>query len=124
MSNSTRKSRVSKKSLRHTIHKHLVDVGFTQNCRGYYIAGDVSKQKIRDLHAQQRRQNLSENLDFIQTHGPELAKSFASGHSLDPAAIDPELVEVTAGSPESRLFRFACLLWSVPVSQGFGRRLR
>lgn len=124
MNKAKRKSRITKKLLRETIHEHLVEIGFTQNCRGYCIAGDVSKQKIRDLHAQQRRQNLAENLNFIQTHGSELAKSFASGHSLVSNAIDPELVEVSAGSAESRLFRFACLLWSVPVSQGFGRRLR
>ncbi len=29
-----------------------------------------------------------------------------------------------ADTIESELFRYACLLWSVPVSQGFGRRVR
>jgi hypothetical protein len=43
---------------------------------------------------------------------------------VDPSAIDPELVEVKSGTLEARLFRLASLLWSVPVSQGFGRRLR
>jgi len=50
--------------------------------------------------------------------------NFATGKNVDPESIDPELVEVKSGSKESRLFRFACLLWSVPVSQGFGRRMR
>ncbi len=86
--------------------------------------GELSKQKIRDLHAAQRQDVLKRNLPFIEAYGPELVEYFATGRQVDPASIDPELVEVTAESLESRLFRFACLLWSVPVSQGFGRRLR
>jgi hypothetical protein len=50
--------------------------------------------------------------------------NFATGRQIDPESIEPELIEVKPESNESRLFRFACLLWSIPVSQGFGRRLR
>ena len=51
-------------------------------------------------------------------------KHFADGNPLDPAKIEPEIIEVSPGSDEARLFRFATLLWSIPVSRGFGRRLR
>jgi hypothetical protein len=101
-----------------------VSLGFSKNCDGYFIDEELTKQKIRDLHAAQRLDVLERNRTFISAHGPELADHFATGRQIDPASIDPELVEVTAESLESRLFRFACLLWSVPVSQGFGRRLR
>jgi hypothetical protein len=84
----------------------------------------LTKQKIRDLHAAQRLQLLEQNRSFIEIHGPELSKHFATGKQVDPASIDPELIEVSSETFESRLFRFACLLWSVPVSQGFGRRIR
>ena len=53
-----------------------------------------------------------------------MIKHFAAGRDVNPTAIDPEIVEVKPESIDSRLFRFASLLWSVPVSQGFGRRLR
>ena len=86
--------------------------------------GELTKQKIRDLHAAQRLDVLEQRRAFVEIHGSELAEHFASGNQVDPALIDPELVEVTPESLDSRLFRFACLLWSVPVSQGFGRRLR
>ena len=57
-------------------------------------------------------------------YGSRLINNFADGNEVDPNAIVPEVIEVTSDSEESRLFRFACLLWSVPVSQGFGRRIR
>jgi hypothetical protein len=67
---------------------------------------------------------LQNNKEFIEQYGPELVMNFATGRQIDPESIDPELIEVKPESKESQLFRFACLLWSVPVSQGFGRRLR
>lgn len=111
-------------SLRDLIHTHLLSLGFSKNCDGYFVDGELSKQKIRDLHSTQRQELLEKNRPFIEKYGPELVDYFAEGKQVDPASIDPELTEVTADSLESRLFRFACLLWSVPVSQGFGRRLR
>lgn len=111
-------------ALKKTIHRHLLDLGFSKNCAGYYVDGEVTKQKIRDLHAMQRRDVLDLNLHFVEKYGPRLVDYFAIGRQVNPAAIDPELVEVKNDSVESRLFRFACLLWSVPVSKGFGRRLR
>jgi hypothetical protein len=111
-------------SIRDTIHSHLLSLGFSKNGAGYFIDGDLSKQKIRDLHSLQRMEVVERNRKFVQSHGSELINSLASGSQVNPACIDPELIEVAANSPESRLFRLACLLWSVPVSQGFGRRLR
>jgi len=106
------------------IHERLLDLGFTKNCKGYFVEGEISKQRIRDLHSMHRQEVLDQNKSFIATCRPELFKNFANGWEVDPARINPELIEVKADTTESRLFRLACLLWSVPVSQGFGRRLR
>lgn len=111
-------------SLEKDIHSHLLNLGFSKNGKGYFVDGDLTKQKIRDLHAAQRLEVLEQRRPFVERHGSELAEHFASGDQIDPESIDPQLVQVTPDSLESRLFRFACLLWSVPVSQGFGRRLR
>lgn len=110
--------------LKEAVETHLVDLGFTKNCTGYYIDGDVSKEKIRDLHSLQRQELLDDQREFVEIYGRELVEHFATGRQIEPARIRPELVEVNAETFESRLFRFASLLWSVPVSQGFGRRLR
>ena len=111
-------------AVRRSVHRHLLDLGFSKNCKGYYIDGDLTKDKIRDLHSAQRLGLLKNNREFLETYGRDLVNHFATGRQIDPAAIEPELVEVSAGTEESRLFRMATLLWSVPVSQGFGRRLR
>ena len=111
-------------SLKSAIHDHLLNLGFSRNGSGYFVDGALTKQKIRNLHAAQRMDILERHRRFVETHGTELAEHFASGSQVDPGSIDPKLVPVTPGSLESRLFRFASLLWSVPVSQGFGRRLR
>ena len=110
--------------LRQAIHSHLLSLGFSRNGSGYFVEGVLTKQKIRNLHAAQRLDILERQRPFVEAHGFQLAKHFASGDQIDPTSIDPQLVQVTPDSLESRLFRFACLLWSVPVSQGFGRRLR
>ena len=111
-------------SLQRDIHRHLLSLGFSKNGSGYFVDGELTKQKIRNLHAAQRLGILEQRRAFVETHGSELAEHFASGNQVDPALIDPELVEVRPESLDSRLFRFASLLWSVPVSQGFGRRIR
>ena len=67
---------------------------------------------------------IDQNRAFVEEHRGTLEPCFASGCDIDPKRIEPELVEVKGKSFESRLFRFATLLWSVPVSNGFGRRLR
>ena len=110
--------------LQDVIHSHLTRLGFSKNGTGYYVEGQLTKQKIRDLHAAQRQDILIQRRSFIETHGATLIQQFANGCEIDADAIEPEVVEVKPDSLDSRLFRFACLLWSVPVSQGFGRRLR
>ena len=111
-------------SLKEAIHSHLLNLGFSKNGSGYFVDGVLTKQRIRDLHAAQRLDVLERRRPFVETHGFQLLEHFANGNQIDPTSIEPQLVQVTPDSLESRLFTFACLLWSVPVSQGFGRRLR
>ena len=111
-------------ALRRALEHHLTDLGFSKNGSGYRAPDDLSKQQIRDLHAGHRRDTLLSHREFIDDEGPSLSKHFADGNTLDPAKIEPELIEIFPGSAEARLFRFATLLWSIPVSRGFGRRLR
>ena len=111
-------------ALRRALETHLTDLGFSKNGNGYGAPEDLSKQQIRDLHAGHRRETLESHREFIDKEGPSLSEHFADGNALDPARIEPEIIEVSPGSTEARLFRFATLLWSVPVSRGFGRRLR
>lgn len=113
----------SVESLRESIDRHLRDLGFSRNCKGYFVNEELTKQKIRDIYASHRLETLRQNRPFVEAHGQELSDHFASGARVDPAAIRPKLIEVKNES-QARLFRFACMLWSIPVSRGFGRRMR
>jgi len=115
---------LSNTELQEAIHEQLKKLGFSKNGKGYVIEGQLTKQRIRDFHSKKRIEVLESNKAFIEQYGPDLVMNFATGRQVDPEAITPELIEVRPDSEESRLFRFACLLWSVPVSQGFGRRIR
>jgi hypothetical protein len=115
---------LSNSELHQAIHEQLKKLGFTKNGKGYVIEGQLTKQRIRDLHSRKRIEVLQNNKAFIEQYGPDLVLNFATGRQVNPEAISPELIEVKPDSEESRLFRFACLLWSVPVSLGFGRRIR
>ncbi len=115
---------LSNTELQEAIHEQLKKLGFSKNGKGYVIEGQLTKQRIRDFHSKKRIEVLQSNKAFIEQYGPDLVMNFATGRQVDPEAITPELIEVRPDSEESRLFRFACLLWSVPVSQGFGRRIR
>src|SRR6185312_10384480 len=71
-----------------------------------------------------RAEKIREERPFIKAHAAELLKFFASGTEIDPSRIKPRLELVEADSVQSDLFRFASLTWSVPVSAGYGRRMR
>ncbi len=85
----------------------------------------TTKESIRLLHTPQRRRRAALELANFRRNGPDLLQHFANGTDISPSSIRPRLVHI--GSPDSlegRLFRVATLLWSVPVSRGYGRRLR
>lgn len=83
-----------------------------------------SKDTLRRLHALAVRSRLERAQKGLQRHEPALLGRFAAGPEVDPARIQPRLVEVRRRAPEELLFRYACLHWSIPVSPGYGRRLR
>lgn len=53
-----------------------------------------------------------------------LLEYVASGNEVSVDQIKPRLVEVLPNSMEELLFRYLTLTWSIPVSSGYGRRLR
>ena len=57
-------------------------------------------------------------------HEKELLNFIADGSDVKPEAIQPRLHRVESGTLEELLFRYVRLHWSIPVSAGYGRRLR
>lgn len=81
------------------------------------------KEVARRLHAQQRARVLDKNAEFVKQWEDQLLTCFASGAEIDPASITPSVRPVVTDK-DAALFRYASLSWSVPVSQGYGRRTR
>ncbi len=111
-------------SLKRRLREHLKELGFSKDAEGLLAITDSTKDVIRTLHSSQRLDRITQNRAFIKANSTELLKHFANGREVDPAKMQPILRRVHAGTVESDLFRFAALTWSVPVSGGFGRRLR
>jgi len=115
---------ITKAALRVAAQNQFLRLGYSENGKGYFLPGQLTKQRVRDLHAPHRTERLDQERSFVMRCGHDLVKDFATGRQVNPELIEPELVEVASDTPEADLFRFATLLWSVPVSRGFGRRLR
>lgn len=109
-------------ALRAEIVYHLDSLGLTRSERTQPDADN--KEHIRAYHAAQRRDLRTRELAAIGKQVPKLLDHFADGQDVVPELIAPELVPVAAGTESGNLFRLASLLWSVPVSRGFGRRIR
>ena len=106
------------------VRRQLHSLGFRKSDGGALEIDRDDKEVVRRLHGPHRTDRLSSNADFLSHRAPRLLHHFASGRDINPAAIRPKLERVYAGTWQADLFRLAALTWSVPVSNGFGRRLR
>lgn len=111
-------------NLKRKLREHLQSLGFTKSLEGTLQAPGTGKDSIRSLHSFQRQERLLASQKFISLKCEKLMRFFASGKDIEPEKISPQLERVTAGTQNSDLFRLAALSWSVPVSNGYGRRLR
>jgi hypothetical protein len=111
-------------NLKRRLRKHLSSVGFKKGPEGCLEVSGSGKDVIRSLHRAQRNAHLREHRNFISERLPILIRHFASGTDLDPPRITPVIERIKSNTWQSDLFRLASLTWAVPVSNGFGRRLR
>ena len=111
-------------SLKRSLRAHLRQLGFTKDEAGDLVLPGVGKDMIRRMHRGQRRERLSAAQPFLARSLERALPFFADGAEIEPARISLRLRLVKSGTPEADLFRIATLTWSVPVSAGFGRRMR
>lgn len=110
--------------LKRRLLAHLRRLGFVKAGNGCLLPPSVSKRRLRVLHSYQRDERLRAEKEFVTSAWPRLKKFFAEGSEVDPERVSPRLELVKANTPQSELFRLASLTWSVPVSRGYGRRMR
>lgn len=111
-------------TLKRALRDHLRMLGFTKNDAGDLILPDGGKEVVRNLHRNQWREKMAAAQPLLKRALPKVLPHFANGAEIDPKKIKLRLLRVYSDTPEADLFRVATLTWSVPVSPGFGRRMR
>ncbi|GAB4232712.1 MAG: hypothetical protein OHK0028_08250 [Deltaproteobacteria bacterium] len=117
-------TRINAVDLRERIIRSLRAQGFRVRNGAVLPPKDLSKERIRELHETAVAHRIERARDGLFRVEKELLRRIASGHEVVPSRISPRLVEVLPDSEEELLFRYASLHWSIPVSSGYGRRLR
>jgi hypothetical protein len=110
--------------LKRNIRRHFTKLGFSKAGDGTLILPGEGKEVVRCLHRDQRAEKLAAGSDFLDRALTKLLPHFADGSEIDPSRIKLRLVRVYSDTVDADLFRLATLTWSVPVSSGYGRRLR
>jgi Domain of unknown function (DUF4338) len=110
--------------IKRDLRKHLKSLGFIRDGQGGLRAPDANKDSLRALHRMQRQEKLQSHTEFILSAWVSLGHLFADGKEINPSKLVPRIERVFSNTWQSDLFRLATLTWSVPVSAGYGRRLR
>jgi hypothetical protein len=120
----TRALSKKKQELRDRILRSLRNQGF-QIRSGCLVPPDPrDKFALRALHEDAVRHRVERSRPGLERHEDFLLSRIAAGHEVHPEKIRPCLVTVCAGTEDELVFRYARLHWSIPVSAGYGRRLR
>jgi Druantia protein DruA len=115
---------VNRVDLRALIKKSLKSQGFRLHGDHILPPASLSKNKLRRLHRPAVEHRIEKSRDGLMRLETRLLQRLASGAEVIPERVSPRLVEVLPGSEDELLFRYASLHWSIPVSSGYGRRLR
>lgn len=110
--------------LKALITRSLDSQGFKLNPSSQTKENGFSKEAMRDLHRPAVEHRLAKVAGGLRRREEFLLSHIASGKDVVPENIRPRLVEVLPRTNEELLVRYAAAHWSIPVSSGYGRRLR
>lgn len=115
---------VESQQLKSGIRNSLKGQGFSVHRDRIDLPADPNKDDLRDIHALAVRHRVEKSRPGLVRYQKDLLLRVANGSDVVPEKIEPVLVPVESDSRDELLFRFASLHWSIPVSSGYGRRLR
>lgn len=116
---------VTHEHLRDKVIRHLASMGFAV-VNGRVISPVIdNKDRLRKLHSEAVEVQRARSAGTLRRYEDLFIRKMARGDSIDVGSIDPILVPVTdRRSFDAMLWRWCALHWSIPVSTGYGRRLR
>lgn len=115
---------IDRETLKCAIETSLKVQGFIVHNGRVFLPPDLTKDGFRQVHAAAVHRKLEHMRAGLERHEAQLLCWVAAGSEVKPEKIRPVLVEVKPRSEEELFFRYASAHWSVPVSSGYGRRLR
>ena len=115
---------IDRANLRKRIIRSLRDQGFVVQDGTIRPPAELSKDRTRGLHQTAVQHQIERRRAGLARKEQHLLGHIASGGDISPSEVRPRLVEVLPRSEEELLFRYTSLHWSIPVSSGYGRRLR
>ena len=111
--------------LRERVLRHLRDQGFKVHDGVVVAPVEPGKERLRNLHSHAVDVQRERARGALQRYEDRFIERFVRGDVLDPAKIRPRLVLIeNRRSLDGLLWRWSALHWSIPVSGGYGRRLR
>lgn len=113
-----------RQALRKRVVRSLEEQGFGIQDGRVVVPGPLEKDDLRRLHSVAVAHRREKARPGLQRHQRRLLQWISNGDQVSPDTIAPRIVAVERGSEEELLFRFVSLHWSIPVSSGYGRRLR
>lgn len=110
--------------LRDEVISSLVAQGYRVKGTAIRLPNDATKDDLRRINQTAVSFRVDQVQSRLKRHEDAFINDFADGCEINPDGVDPELICVKSGSRDELLFRYASLHWSIPVSSGYGRRIR
>jgi len=114
----------SAEHMRAAIIESLIKQGYKVQDGMIHMPDEATKDDFRTLNKLALQKKLEVSGPGVRPHEDRLIQYVANGIEVIPQDIRPKLIVVKPESEHELLFRYACLHWSIPVSAGYGRRIR
>lgn len=114
----------AKAILRKDILRSLRKQGYDVKDGRIALPKDSDKDDLRQINALACLKKRAEARPCLERLEDRLLRRIATGNEVVPEDVSPKLIEVKRDTEDELLFRYICLHWSIPVSSGYGRRMR
>lgn len=113
-----------KVTLRKDILRSLRKQGYVVRDGRVALPEDTTKDDLRRINEMACMKKRQEARPRLIKYEDQLLNRIAAGDDVVVDKVQPKLIQVERDTEDELLFRYVCLHWSIPVSSGYGRRLR
>ena len=112
-------------TLKYEVAEMLKKQGYQVKPDGVFFLKQDTKEAKRKVHDLAKAERVTKRENFIFEKKILAERYFVNGRNLEIEKIEPQIIEVEAGTEQEDLFRWWNLIWwSVPYERGYGRQMR